>query len=155
MGIYMGIMIILGPRIGYIGARSFYEFLLSVPIILSLVCFFLPVWNIHKIMKLKKIEHQRNIDYLNESKSNLESRMMNANIFDTEEYEQLGNKLDAIRQTIERNQQFTTWPFNTTIFRKLALTQIVPILGLFPGLAKPIVDAIKLLLESLGLYWGI
>lgn len=154
MGLHLAGWTIIGPILDPSLDWRFYSMLLPAPIALAIFCFFWPLWSIHKVMISKKAEVLRQLNRLGERINDIEQEMLDrAHELEPEETEKNAKKLELLRQTYKRNQHYSTWPFNAEIWKKLVISQAIPLLGLLPGVGKPILDMVKIIVESLGQYW--
>ncbi len=71
-----------------------------------------------------------------------------AHELEPEESEKMAKKLELMQQTYQQNKDYPVWPFNYEILKKLALSQTVQVLSL-TGLGKPILDAVKIVVDLL------
>lgn len=133
----------------YVGLQSG---LLAVPILLSTISFFLPVWSAHQIMLAKRREERLKLGALGIRMKTLEEKLKNLSASSAEEIDncqKISREIESLHQSYNQIWNAPTWPFNAGILRKFALAQVVPLLGL-TNLGKPILDVIGSLLSSLG-----
>lgn len=128
--------------------------LLIIPIVVSTISFFLPIWSVHQIMLEKRQEERLKLDTLGKRIDLLEDKLRHqvlesANEMEIDDYQKISKELELLHQNYSQIWNSPTWPFNNGILRKFALAQIVPVLGL-TNLGKPILDVVNSLLTSLG-----
>lgn len=149
-GAFLGGWIILGPSTRYddIYTSLFYKLLL-VPVSWAAISFFLPLWSVHEILLSKRETIRLQLDQLSRCIDKLTHRMLDhAHELEPEESEKTAKKLELMQQTYQQNKDYPVWPFNYEILKKLALSQTVQVLSL-TGLGKPILDAVKIVVDLL------
>lgn len=149
-GAFLGGWIILGPSTRYddIYTGLFYKLLL-IPVSWAAISFFLPLWSVHEILLAKREAVRLQLDQLGRSIDSLAHQMLDhAHELEPEESEKMAKKLEIMRQTYQQNKDYPVWPFNYEILKKLALSQAVQVLSL-TGLGKPIIDAVKIVVDLL------
>jgi hypothetical protein len=158
IGAVLSAWIILWPYLGEGYRSTDYLTLLPIPVFLALVGFFLPLWNIHRVMVGKKMEIQKKLDQLGKSIDRLESEMLGkGDELEPDETEKITKRLELLRQTYQRNLQYRTWPYNTETLKKLLLSQTAPVVALLsqvlPQIGKTSVDAAKIIVDSTSQWW--
>lgn len=149
-GIFLGGWIILGSMTKY---GTFYEPLylavLSVPIIMAVVSFIIPLWGTHAVMASKKALLRKklnrialNIDQLSRKRIDSAYNWVDGDLNTAQE-------LELLKGIYHENTTYPTWPFNYRIFVAFITSQAVPILGL-TGIGTPILNAISSLMNFLG-----
>lgn len=149
-GIFLGGWIILGSRTRY---GTFYEplylMMLSVPLLMAVVSFIMPLWGTHTAMASKKniLGHRLNqialnIDRLSRKRVDSAYSMAEGDL-------NAGQELELLKSIYRENMEYPTWPFNYRIFVAFITSQAVPILGL-TGIGTPILNMISSLMSFLG-----
>jgi len=146
-GTFLGGWIILGSSTKYGGFYTpFYTALLVVPVIMSVICFFLPLWNIHVIMaeKMDKTRIRRskigiNIDLLTR-------RSLDSALEIKDESPNTNESLERMKRAYKDYRNYPVWPFDYKILLAFITSQMVPLLGL-TGLATPLVNMIGSLMQ--------
>ena len=149
-GVFLGGWIILGPSTKYddIYTSLFYKLLL-IPMSWAAISFFLPLWSVHQILLAKREAIRLHLDQLGRSIDQMAHQMLDrAHELEPDESEKMAKKLELMRQTYQQNKDYPVWPFNYEILKKQALSQIVQVLSL-TGLVKPILDAVKIVVDLL------
>lgn len=127
--------------------RSIHSVLLIIPISLSIIAFFYPLWKIHNQMETGPTKTYQGSNQLNNKINRLDQEMLGQPVTpNLGEKGKVVEKQDLIQQDYKITSNYPTWPFNTSILKKLALSQTVPFLSLL-GLGKPIIDFISNLLN--------
>lgn len=145
-GIFLGGWISIGPHTQFAAYAEAYgplfHVLLIVPIILSFVSFFLPLWTTHLVMANKKAEIQIDLDELAKS-IYTESMILlnNTNKSDFAEGDERNKRLILMRSVYSQHQKIPTWPINMNIIAKFAAAEAMPVLS-FLGIANPIAKGI-------------
>lgn len=159
-GIYLGGWIAIGPAIGFEAIaqvyRSVFTILLLVPVIFSGFTFFIPLWETHRVMVVKKEEILHNLDELAESlnRRNLELLTIPENVEPDRglamvaDLEKVLAQVTSLETIYARYQKLSEWPFNTGIFLQFLTTQAVPVLTL-AGISQPVAGFIVSLLGLL------
>lgn len=152
-GLFLGGWIAIGPNTPYRNLAIFYgpifRPLLAIPITLSFVSFFLPLWGTHLLMVAKKSEIERQLDELTQSIYREDRELLNsADRLDPTEGENRLKKLELMHQIYSRNQRIPTWPINIAILSKFLASQAIPILS-FTGVAEPIASMAISLLQNI------
>jgi hypothetical protein len=159
-GVYLGFWIIIGrfpqPSPGdglhlwWEYAQSYlelYYWLAVVPIILSAVGFFIPLWSIHQSMQTRAKVIRRALDQLIQNVDEMERNLLEkVDILDREQADDLNEKLKLMREVYERNKRIPVWPINFGILVRFASSQIVPVLATI-GVSDKISGAIKALFD--------
>lgn len=142
--------IIISPAGIYLSARlvlvdyfqEYLYFLLIVVLVIAVISFFAPLWNIHKVMAGKRDEINQQLNELSQNINLLSRELLDkGNILDPKEIETIEKKLDSLHKIYKDNQRIPVWPFNTSILARLVTSQIVPLLSII-GLGQPIVEFI-------------
>ena len=142
--------IVISPAGIYLSARlvlvdyfqEYLYFLLIVVLAIAVISFFAPLWNIHKIMVVKRDEINYQLNQLSQHINLLSRELLNkGSKLDPNETENIGKKLDSIHKIYKNNQRIPVWPFNARILARFVTSQIVPLLSLM-GLGQPIVEII-------------
>jgi hypothetical protein len=122
-------------------ARLFYAYM-AVPIAYAILSFFVPVWNVHRIMVKKREVVLEKLDQLGHGIDLLSRTMLEqAESVSPAQNEIAAKKLDLMRQTYENNKDIPVWPFNTHIIVRFVSSLIIPLLGL-THLGQPVVNTI-------------
>jgi hypothetical protein len=138
-GLFLGGWIALAQVLpeGQIGARAKYwadeyAVLLLVPIILAFVSFVRPLWSVHQNMATKRAEVLGILARLDwEIESNEHDLLGDAPSIDADEATARATRIDSMRATRQRFGGYPTWPVNTRIVARFALSQVVPIATFF------------------------
>jgi hypothetical protein len=151
-GIFLGGWLAIGPHTVFRDLALRYEqtfrWLLLVPICVSTVSFFLPLWGIHRAMAQGKAKALLRFEDLALS-IDAEARrlVLVAKTLEAEEGERRANRLAMMRRVYGENARMPEWPINVELLTKFASAQTVPVLSLL-GVAQPIVDLVTSLLSS-------
>jgi hypothetical protein len=148
-GVFLGGWIIMGPVTKYGGYYTpLYFIMATLPVIMAIVTFFLPLWGIHEVMANKKEDFN---DELNELALNI--HILTKEKFELTLKQKINSDLDKnieIMENIYQDiQNYPTWPFNHRIMIAFITSQAVPFLSL-SGLAAPIANSIGSLIGFFG-----
>ncbi|HNX17106.1 MAG TPA: hypothetical protein PKM50_02125 [Methanoregula sp.] len=148
-GIYLGGWMAVGPAIGFVAIsetyRPIFTILLLVPVIFSVITFFIPLWETHRVMVGKKREILRNLDELAESMNRRNQELLNVpenaapdiGMARIKDLETIQTQIASLEKIYGQYQKVSEWPFNTRIFLQFMTTQAVPVLTL-AGVSQPL-----------------
>ncbi|MDD4161652.1 MAG: hypothetical protein PHW87_04140 [Methanothrix sp.] len=150
-GIFLGGWIILGPLIS---EDSFYtplfKNLLPLPMAAAMICFFLPLWDIHEVMATRKTQTQRHLSHLEKSIDRLVQDALDHEHFRSpEQMISLANGIEQMQQFYQKYEKFPVWPFNKEMITLLITSQVVQILSLI-GLGASIANNLRGVMALLG-----
>lgn len=151
-GIFLGGWIILGPLSP---EGSFYTplftRLLPLPMAAAVICFFLPLWDIHRVMASKGLVAQRYLRPLEEQLDLMAGGVL-AHPAGTsvEEKERLAKGIELMKQFHEKVSNYPEWPFNREMLMILITSQAIQILSLV-GLGTSIASNMQAVMELFGL----
>jgi hypothetical protein len=149
-GIFLGGWIIIGSGTKYGNYYSYMYLILStLPIVMAVATFILPLWGVHEVMAQKKKALEDDLYQLalhihEMAKEKLE-RISRQKV-DNTNWE---SNIAAAKKTYQEIKNFPTWPFNYRILIAFITTQAVPLLSL-TGLGAPMVNSIGSLINFLG-----
>jgi hypothetical protein len=153
-GTFLGGWIILGSGTKYSGFyTSFYTVLLVVPVIMSMICFFFPLWNIHIIMAEKMDETRRECCKIGKNIDLLVRLKLDSALMMKDEGPDTNESLERMKNAYECYMNSPVWPFNYRILLAFITSQIVPLLGL-TGLATPVVNMAGSLMQFISKITG-
>ena len=152
-GRYLGGWIAIGPSTPYGSLAIFYapifKPLLIIPIILSFVSFFIPLWSTHRVMVAKKNEIESQLDELAHSIYRENRELLNsADRLNPTDCENRLKKMWLMREIYSQNQRIPAWPINVAILSKFLASQAIPVLS-FLGIAEPIASLVTGLLQNI------
>ncbi|MCK5052878.1 MAG: hypothetical protein KAR65_01290 [Anaerolineales bacterium] len=152
-GIFLGGWIAIGPNTPDSNLAIFYapifRPLLTIPITLSFVSFFIPLWSTHRVMVAKKNEIESQLDELAQIIYRENRELLNsADRLDPAEGENRLKKMELMREIYSQNQRIPAWPINVAILSKFLASQAIPVLS-FLGVAEPIVSMVTGLLQNI------
>ncbi len=152
-GVYLGGWVLVGPMTAYqpiaLAYTPLYYKLLSIPIVVGVISFFLPLWSIHRVMVARRAEVLRELDKLGKSINDLSRKLLSeVDELEPATSEEMGKRLERMQRVYEQSQHIPVWPFNTSILVKFLGTQLVPVLTL-TGIGQPVVEVIDALLQFL------
>ena len=123
--------------------EEFHYFSLLAILGVASISFFVPIWNIHKIMVAKRNLIQKQLDKLGQSINSLSRDLLEkSNQLHPKESEKMTKKLEGLHKIYKANQTIPVWPFNTQTLAKFITSQILPLLSLL-GLSEPIINIVK------------
>jgi hypothetical protein len=152
-GLYLGGWIAIGPSTPYrslaISYAPIFRQLLVIPIILSFVSFFIPLWSTHRVMVAKKNEIESQLDELTQSIYRESRELLNsADRLDLVETEKRLKNMGFMREIYSQNQRIPAWPINVAILSKFLASQAIPVLSVL-GIAEPIASMVAGLLQNI------
>jgi ABC-type proline/glycine betaine transport system permease subunit len=145
-GVFLGGWIILGSSEKYSFYAPMYQALLIVPIAMAVLSFILPLWSIHKVMALKRLILEKQLNIIMHRIHDIEKRRLDAASGLVSTPKNPAEDLEHLKAIHAANQIYPTWPFNYRILLAFASSQCVPLLGL-TGLGAPILKVIASLQE--------
>ncbi|MHB8119083.1 MAG: tetratricopeptide repeat protein [Methanothrix sp.] len=111
--------------------------------------FFLPMWSIHKELMVNKDIFIRDRGKLGAAIEDLRQEMLRRSYdLSAEEYLDMSNKLKRMIETYSSSPIYPTWPFNSDILKKLAISQVIPVITLL-GVGDQISGVVKILADAL------
>jgi hypothetical protein len=143
-GIFLGGWIILGP---FSPEGSFYTplftKLLPVPMAASVICFFLPLWDIHRVMASKAAMAQEYLGPLEERINRMAQDVLDhSDGTSLNETEQLAKGIELMQQFHHEVHHYPVWPFDKETLTILITSQAIQILGLV-GLGTSIASNLR------------
>lgn len=152
-GVYLGAWILFGPVSPYRSAAleylPLYYRLLAIPIVVAAISFFLPMWNVHRVMVAGRAGVLTELDRLGKSINDLSRKLLaEVDEMDPATSEELGKRLERMQRVYDQSRHVSVWPFNTGILMRFLGVQLVPVLSL-TGIGQPVVKVIDTLLRFL------
>ncbi|MBN1322738.1 MAG: hypothetical protein JW986_01885 [Methanotrichaceae archaeon] len=159
-GLFLALWIVLGrwTPCGEVYTPLF-QMLLPIPLVLALLCFVVPLLEVHEGMVASRREARAERDKLSLEVQrigyDLSSR---ARGLSTEDIEASVKRLDLLQKVYEKGSSSPVWPFNLRILMKFATTQTLPLLVLISallnvgpaGLYEPLMRSLESLMGFLG-----
>ena len=112
--------------------------------------FFLPLWGIHRELIINKETFFRDRGKLSSAIEDLRRDMLNRiSNLPTEGYTEMSERLNKMIEAYNISPTYPTWPFNTTILKKLAISQVIPVITLlgagdsFSKILQALVDTLS------------
>jgi|GEM_PF-1221625 len=153
-GTFLGGWIVLGSITKYGEFYvPLYKVLLALPVVMSIICFFSPLWNIHIKMTKIKDESRKECCKIGSNIDILARRRLSSALLMKNEDTEADKHIDEMKRVYEGYKNRPVWPFNYKIFLAFITSQIVPLLGL-TGLATPIVNVVGSLMEFISQLTG-
>ena len=137
---------------------SYFQELLLVVFIASLISFVLPLWTTHHVMVTKRNKLQQDeLRVIGQKINNVSHQIIeNANRISYEKQEGqkaldenviLQKKLDALQRIYVDLEKLPVWPFNKDTIIQLISTQGIPLLGL-TGIGSKTLEFLKIIFKS-------
>ena len=127
-----------------------YAFLIVV-LFISLLLFIAPLWSIHILMLNRQSEIKRMLWDIGANIDRMESELLqNMASIEPSESEKIIKRRDLLKDKYEEMRSYPVWPFDTSVIKKLIITETMPILTL-TGVAEPIANVVKIALETLNI----
>jgi len=136
------------------GYLSVADSLLIVILVISLLFFFIPLWNVHKAMLFKQFEIKQKLWEIGVDINHIEYNLLNnARVMEPDKAEESRKRLELLRDKYFEWKNYPTWPFDTSIIKKLIITETVPILTI-SGVSEQAVKASSILVDILSKLWA-
>jgi hypothetical protein len=150
-GIYLGLWIIFGTTFS---DGQFYRPLhileLTVPISLSIIIFFLPLWKVHNMMSQKRYEVHSRLDPVGLKIDQISQNLMEkGENLDSTQGKAFLEEAEALHKIYSQIAAYPTWPVNRDLLIKLATSQAVPLLAL-SGIGEKGLNLVESLMTYLG-----
>lgn len=132
-GIHFGLWNILIPDYPFTS-------LIFVPLILSIVAFFVPMVKIHNVMAEEKQKLLVQVDDLSYRISKMNPKLIgNLDSMELEESKHLIKQIEFRNKLYKLSHELPTWPINRSIFKKLLAAEALPLLSII-GIPTSIID---------------
>jgi hypothetical protein len=140
-GAYLGAWIVLGPLTPYASAafayRSLFTRLLLIPLAIAFGSFFLPLWEVHRVMLASRANRWRDLGSLGRSIDDLAAEMLRPEAITAPAVmQEKAARLKVMRDIYDQNRHLPTWPFNPGTLTKFVTAQALPVVGLVSQVAK-------------------
>lgn len=129
---------------GYSYYSTFYIYILIISVTVGPMTFFLPVWNVHQVMVLKRKIVLLNLDQLNQKIDYLENKLLyQKDEIHSEISRKMLGKLEVAKNVKNLYNGIPVWPFEPIILHKFYLSIILPLLIVSIG------EIIKILIDRI------
>lgn len=120
---------------------------LAIAIVLSIVVFFVPLWDIHLAMLAKRTRYQDDLaERMNKTEKKLQENFKKVKPDSTDS---LAKELKTLQELHPTARKYPVWPFDWGIFVKVISPSTVSILGVIFSLNKDVLDSLKVVLQPL------
>jgi hypothetical protein len=120
---------------------------LAIASILSIVVFFVPLWDIHRAMLARRIQYQDDLaKRMNKTEKELQENFNKANPTSTDS---LAKELKTLQELHPTARKYPVWPFDLGIFLRVISPSTVSILGVIFSLDKDVIESLKVVLQPL------
>lgn len=116
-------------RYGYL--QEWFDVLLLVTVLLTIVSFFAPLYGVHRAMAREKAARQPELDAISTEMDELTRAMREAaGVGNTDEVNTLKAKHGVLGDVYVREREIPVWPVDVTVLRTYLVSQVVPLLSL-------------------------
>lgn len=150
-GLFLGWWIAVGPTSQY-GNRwlGLDSVLAVVVVVLSLLAFVAPLWNVHRAMARSANRLAGELEERGRAIDRLARELLTGkDALSSQDRAEKAKDLELQQALYRDNEHIPTWPINLRLALRFGTSQLVPLLGL-TGLGKPIVDAVGRFATFLG-----